>query len=68
MLTPRDETVVFDGENQQMNSLAENASAHFERYNVCTVVTLCDHVGDFDAGSGAAVKKIAKKPPSQRRY
>jgi len=30
MSTPRDETVVFDGENQQLNLFAENTNAHFE--------------------------------------
>jgi len=30
MSTPRDETVVFDIENQQLNLFAENADAQFE--------------------------------------
>ena len=30
-MTPQDETVVLDGENQQMNLLMEESIAHFER-------------------------------------
>jgi len=31
MITPQDETVVFDGENQKMNLLMEDPITHFER-------------------------------------